>query len=236
VIFMWRRLGLVLESQRFLTSKFGGSRINNRVAEDLLQRKEEKLQQMRERLNSYAKHSLSKTDMYRELTELTEVMDPEMGDTIMAVSSLNISDWESAHAQVYLEANRKAVERGVPVMRLFMLERDNILGVHKKRYCDVVRRNHNALTPEKGADVNVVQTSGVKWILKEDVPRNFRNLDVAIFARTCLMRQQASQEYELIIEPEEIRKVIPIFSSLWNNRNVSSYDRLEETLRSGKIK
>lgn len=93
----------------------------------------------------------------RILVDLLERARP--GETILATSYVNLGDWwERELGQRYLQANYKAVKRGVEIKRVFIVRQDEEEDVYK--FIDEQRSN--------SINVRVVKESSVKSHLKEN--------------------------------------------------------------------
>lgn len=154
-------------------------------------------------------------DMYRELIGLTNVVSKHRAGhatgSILAISSINIEDFdEEPLAEAYLNANREAVERYVNVQRVFLLDSQQAAdGLVRK----LINRHHKALTGSRASEGG---ESGVKWILKTQVPPGDRNEDFALFADEALVTQAASgRRVELTQDKDKISRAYATFQRLW---------------------
>lgn len=154
-------------------------------------------------------------DMYRELIGLTNVVAQHRAGhatgSILAISSVNIEDFdEEPLAEAYLEANRKAVSRYVTVQRVFLLDQPQVSDGLVR---GLIARHERALNGELAGGAG---RSGVKWLLKSQIPVTDRTEDFALFADEALVTQAASgRRVELTQDKDKIARAYATFRRLW---------------------
>ena len=165
-------------------------------------------------LTKGGRYGVQKREMYQNLIKFASVMSTNNNDEILAVSSVDISEFETnPYAVAYRDVNVDCFKNGVPVKRIFLLT-DADLG------------NKDA--------VNIIKTHGdklseVRWIKKKFLNSDERNQDFAIFNNCILVEQnKAANRYEIIIsDKDKINESRKIFSQIWNNPNTKSWEKLE---------
>lgn len=176
------------------------------------------------RLADHLTCELEKHEMYSELIGLTEIVTEYYGGsglaTIWAISSINIEDFDDEPlAEAYLEANRRAVAEGVNVCRLFLLDDRQI---KDRQVTSLMRKHHDALT-EHGTSTG----SGVRWLLKADVPRSDQTQDFALFANDALITQSISGDRgELTHDQDRTKRAAALFHRLWKRKNAHPVSEL----------
>jgi hypothetical protein len=167
-----------------------------------------------EKLKDQYDCDLKSQDMYRELIGLTNAVSRHRAGattgSVLAISSINIEDFEEEPlAEAYLEANRDAVSRYVTVQRVFLLDQQQAADGQVR---GLIARHEKAL---KG-DPDGFGESGVKWLLKSQVPLADRAEDFALFAEEALVTQgRSGRRVELSQDREKMARAFATFERLW---------------------
>lgn len=176
----------------------------------LLKNEKEKYTETYDIITKGEQYTVQKEEMYQKLTDFAAVMEEEDSNEILAVSSVDIYDFQTnPHAKIYLDKNEECVRRSVPVKRIFLLS--------------------NADLKNKGA-VKIVRTHGeklseVKWVDKKFLNSEEREQDFAIFNDCILVDQRIVPAY-IISDPRQINRFKRIFSKIWDNPNCISWEEL----------
>jgi hypothetical protein len=155
---------------------------------------------------------LEKAQTYRTVIDLTEVVSSQALGSILAVSCINIEDFEDEPlAEQYLTANRSALENGIEVRRLFLL---TVTQRDEPRVRSIIETHANALNPPGNTEENV------RWALITQVAQSDRE-DFALFAGQAAVRQFQNGRYELNDVPATVKQLGSVFDRLWNNRGIA---------------
>lgn len=206
-----------------LTRLFPSTKLEGRVVKSYIDNKIRNVQEISEAFSKRRSYSVKVYEMYQELIQLTEIMNPHHRDRIIAVSSVNILAFlTEPYAADYLKANERAVSRGVPVHRIFLLEQHD---PYDPRILELVNAHDQALSATKShidktrsqEDKSEVR---VKWFYKSEISSQMRNQDFAIFGGSVLVRQTAPPEepaYSITLDEDIIRQGQDVFNELWGN-------------------
>lgn len=171
-----------------------------------------------DRLSHLHNVELEKEETYREVIELTNVVAEQRLGEIVAISSLNIEDFEEEPlAEAYLEANRRAVEQGVPIRRLFLLSEQQ----RTDSYVREMIHKHATALKQTGSG-----SEAVRWMTKSAAGPRDQHEDFALFAEQAVVRQMVNGRFELNEVPETVRDLKRLFLRLWDHQHVKFVDQL----------
>lgn len=171
---------------------------------------------------------LEKHEMYAALIQLTDTVTTHkagtIGGAIYAVSGTRIEDFKREElAEVYLEANKRAVANFVTVRRVFLLDAHQ---EHSAKVCKLMKDHEEALGgPIDGG-------SRVKWLRKADAGDD-KSLDFALFAREVLVRQVhrpgglKGVKAELTFNDAHIQPTLEAFNRLWHHEKAKLVSEFE---------
>lgn len=144
----------------------------------------------------------------------TEVVNAKK--TIKASSVADVNYWRSTHAQKYIEANAKVVQKGVDFTRIFIHSREIL-----QQNIDILE-NQDKL----GIRVYVVYLEELPSDLNED----YIIIDDRIFARLELTGHGQAREERISVEPVEVDRMIRKFDALF--RYSRSFEQVKDELKS----
>lgn len=176
----------------------------------LLAMEKEKYEETYDIISRGEQYTVQKEEMYQKLTNFANVMSAKDSDEILAVSSVDIFDFQTnLHAAIYLEKNGECFRKGVSVKRIFLLSTDDL----KNKAVVTILRTHGE------------KLSEVRWIDKKILNPEERKQDFAIFNNCILVDQRVIPAY-IISNSKQIESFKNIFDKIWNNSNCRSWEEL----------
>ena len=169
-------------------------------------------------LTKGGRYVVKKQEMYQNLIKFARVMSANNNDEILAVSSVDILDFQKdPYAMAYRDVNEDCAKNGVPVKRIFLLSNDHL----KTKDAVKLIKTHGE------------KLSEVKWLNKRFLNANERDQDFAIFNDCILVEQKrAANKYEIIIsDSSPINEAKRTFRQIWDNSKAQSWTTIEDEWR-----
>lgn len=160
--------------------------------------------------------------MYRELVEFIDLLIDFPWYSIKAVASQNVEEFlMDPYGENYLEANKLAVQQGIPVSRVFIISRDKL---YSFPIIAVITANQSIFDEKSGK-------GGVKIIPAEELEEELRRYDFTLIDECIAARQDPIYGTCYIYLGEKnkfINKAKDIFEKLWKHPKAQTYRRYKK--------